>query len=446
MPDTKLYPVRIHIKNFQSIDDLELDVHGFTCLTGPSNIGKSAIIRATSSAILNNPVTNAVRKGAQFCTVEIGSEGWAFRWEKNDKGINRVFIPPTAEKPLDKLGQTQVPEISKMGFSSIEVGDDEIQPWYAPQFQAKGCGPLFLLDQSGPRVTDFLSEVSRLTQLQDAIVLAARGKRSSTDKAKAKSEEAAGVKTKLARVGALDTLLRLGSDLEEQAKSIEDYERKIATGEAFVVKRADVERVISLLEKVDDLRVPRDHCGDLVKKVQQLYLFCFQLESAAMKVRAVHAITKLQTPDEPTEEMKKLRELSKFAAVGSLKQSVSVLEDVSQVKVPDLKKLKTDVDKLRDTAGYAVQIRSLQASVALLEGEVKIPSALEEVKKLQEIVEFARLSKELSSEVRNLEKDLDAVSQELAQIEAEIAAIPSCPTCNRPLSQQHTGKHKRPAA
>ena len=438
----KLHPVKVHIKNFQSIDDLEIEVQGFTCITGPSNIGKSALVRATSSAILNNPVVNMVRKGTQFCTVEVASEEWGFKWEKNDKGINRVYIPPNNITAQDKIGQTQVADIVKMGFGSVEIGDDEIQPWFAPQFE-----PLFLLNQSGPRVTDFLSEVSRLTKLQDAIILAARGKRASTDKAKVKSEEAFGIKTKLAKVSGFDTLEKLGSDLDEQAKSIEEYEARIALGESFAAQRKESERVIGLLEKIEGLKSPRDYCGELVKKIQELYQFCFQLEAAAVKIRRVHPITTIKIPDELTSEVNQFREVQKFAKIVPLRQSVKILEDVSKVKVPDAKKLKVEVDKLRQMSGFAIQIQALQTSVALLDQDIPIPTVpFKELEKLQFLISFDQQTKGLQAEISEMESQLTKARQELADVEAEIASIPSCPSCNRPLNAQHTGKHKKVSA
>lgn len=49
MTTDKIKPVKVSIKNFQSVSDIEFEIHGFTCITGPTNIGKSAIIRAISS-------------------------------------------------------------------------------------------------------------------------------------------------------------------------------------------------------------------------------------------------------------------------------------------------------------------------------------------------------------------------------------------------------------
>jgi hypothetical protein len=441
----KLHPVKIHIQNFQSIDDLEIEVHGFTCITGPSNIGKSAIVRATSSAILNNPVVGMVRKGAQFCTVEISSEGWGFKWEKNDKGVNRVWLPGK-DKPLDKLGQVQVKEISQMGFGSIEVGDDEIQPWFAPQFQAKGCGPLFLLDQSGPRVTDFLSEVSRLTILQDAIVLAARGKRAATDQAKNKHEEAVNLKTMLARVGALDTLEKLGRDLEEQASSIEQYEERIALGEALLAKRVEAERVIQLLEKVEDLKIPKDVVAEPIQKFRDVYRFCSQLEQSAAKVRDVRDVIKVKVPDLLDEEIGQLRTLQRFAQIEPLRQSVKLLEDLPKVKIPDPKKLRAEVEKLSEMTEFATRIEAARASVALLDQDVPTPADIEEIKRLRQLLDFDQRLQEAAADVMAAEAQVKQNDADLEKIEKDIAAIPACPTCHRPWSLEHTGRHKKLSA
>ncbi len=433
---TKLNPVKINIKNFQSIRDLEVEVHGFTCITGPTNIGKSAIVRAASSAILNNPVGGMVKKGESFCSVELGSDGWGFKWEKNDKGVNRVWIPGK-DKPLDKIGQTQVSEISSMGFSSIEIGDDEIQPWLSPQFQTKGAGPLFLLDQSGPRITDFLSEVSRLTVLQDAIVGAARGKRAATDQAKLKSEEIAELQEKLSKIVALDNLERINQDLSDQSDSIKEYEQKIKTGEELIARRREAERVIANLEPVESVKAPRDNCKDLIQKLKDLFSFCYQLESCASRVRDMRDVAKLKVPDDFSEDMKKLRELKKFAIVGPLRQSVNTISGISKVKVPDTKGLKESVDKLQQVSQFANRISSLQASVDLLDQELKVPDLILEVERLRGLSASASQIKGLQIDIANLESELESVQANIGQVDAEIAKIPSCPTCKRPVAPNH---------
>ena len=125
----ELQPVKVGIKCFQSIDVLDFEVFGFTAITGRSNIGKSAIMRAISRSIMNDPVINMVRRGEKFVTVELNSDKWGYKWEKGDgNGINRYTI---GDRILDKTGQNQLLEIKEMGFGSIRIGDDDIHPWWA---------------------------------------------------------------------------------------------------------------------------------------------------------------------------------------------------------------------------------------------------------------------------------------------------------------------------
>ena len=165
-------PIEVRIQNFQSIKDVSFRIHGFTTITGKTNIGKSAIVRAIAKSILNAPVTNMVRHGEKFCEVELHSEGWGFRWQKAEKGVNRYYIDGK-ENPLDSVGRGQVQEIADFGFGSIKIGESKyLYPWYASQFD-----PIFLLNQSGPAITDFISEVSRLDILQNGIVICNKKKK-----------------------------------------------------------------------------------------------------------------------------------------------------------------------------------------------------------------------------------------------------------------------------
>ena len=224
---TELTPVKIRISGFQSLADVEIEVHGFTCVTGPSNIGKSAIIRAISGSLLNSPVTGMVRKGEKHCTVSVEAEGWGYKWEKGEKGINRYWMPGS-DKPLDKVGAGQIDEVANMGFQSVRIGNKVVQPWFAHQFE-----PLFLMNQSGPAITDFISEVSRLKVLQDAVIINARGRRRALDKAKLHEESVTELQGKDAAVGQLDNLLKVEKDLEAQLASLQEWEGRARRGQEF---------------------------------------------------------------------------------------------------------------------------------------------------------------------------------------------------------------------
>lgn len=390
-------PVRIKIQNFQSIEEVTIDVDGFTCITGPTNVGKSAIIRAISSAILNNPVGGMVRKGASFCSVELQSKDWGFKWEKNDKGVNRVWLPGK-DKPLDKLGQTQVLEVAKMGFISIQVGDDEVQPWFAPQFQSKGRGPLFLLDQSGPRVTDFISEVSRLTVLQDAIVLASRGKRRLNDAAKSKSEEANKLKETLTRLSGIESLIGLVSDLDGQYRSIEEYEKKIEIGEKILRKVAQHREIMEVLDKAPNISIPKDNCKDLIQKMRTLGYHWRSLNSAAQRVIVVRG---------------------------------------QPVQVPEGVEAKQSIEKLKKISAISSRMRTLKAASTLFDATVNIPSPPSGIHELRKLSVFSRKIQALRQEIKSMDQKMESIQSQLSEVQFEIESIPSCPTCLRPMSPEH---------
>ncbi len=216
-----LKPIWIKITNFQSIDSLEFEIRGFTCITGKSNVGKSAIVRAIKGSLLNDPVTSSLRKGTKFCTVIQKSEDWSLRWEKGS-GVSRYFIPFDADQPLDKVGAGQIEPIAKMGFQAIEVGRKASRPWLAKQFES-----LFLLNESGASVTDFISEVSRLQVLQDAISISNKSKKKANEELKVRSSDLVGLRERVQKVEGVANLEKVSREIEQQAESIRDYEKKI---------------------------------------------------------------------------------------------------------------------------------------------------------------------------------------------------------------------------
>lgn len=373
-----LSPVRIKISNFQSIEHVDFEVRGFTCITGKTNIGKSALMRAISSSILNDPVVGKVRKGTQFCTVDISSADWGFKWEKGERGVNRYTIN---DKVYDKVGQKQIEEIISMGFGSIKVGDQEIQPWWASQFF-----PLFLLDKSGAQVTDFISEVSRLTVLQDAIVLSARGKRQSNDEAKIKSEESDRFKERLSKITELNSLIQLQKELDEQAESIRTYEYRIALGESILQNLEDSASKIRSLSSISSVYLPDDTIGSAIESTSSMHRHWTTLESCAKKVLSLRGITKTITPEAPSSEYDGWILTSKLSKIHDLKKTVDVLKKASTILISDSSELEVLIDGLSTATQHQIRVNTLQKSVNTLSSHVNLPSIPDEIEETSHIV------------------------------------------------------------
>jgi DNA repair exonuclease SbcCD ATPase subunit len=141
---------------------VDLLVEGLTVIVGPSNIGKSALIRAATSAFYGRAGDEFVRKGTSDTSVQIysapkiGGGTIDIEWHKG-KGINKFVIDGVT---YDKVARDVPAHLPKAGYHEIQVGDDYIRPQVSEQFDR-----MFLLDRSGSFVHDVIAQASRLSVL-----------------------------------------------------------------------------------------------------------------------------------------------------------------------------------------------------------------------------------------------------------------------------------------
>lgn len=387
-----LHPINVTIKNFQSISELDFEIYGFTCITGKSNIGKSSIVRAISGALINAPVGGAIRKGAKYCSVSLQSTDWGFIWEKG-AGVNRYHLRDK-DKPLDKVGAGQIDQIANLGFQSVKVGSDKvIYPWLASQFE-----PLFLINQSGPAITDFISEVSRLETLQDAIIINTRNKRRFLEEAKVKTENLDKIRQKEQTLSDLDQLLVVRDELDAQAFSIQQYEDQISNGKILSDKIFDNADKIDRLSKVESVKVPETIEGFI--ELQAIYDHWMKLEKAAKNVIGIRGILAVLVPSVPEE----LEQIQNLATVETLANSIEFL----------------------------------QASVEILSQPVPVPDPEEMPPELLTGWSILTRLEQLKAEETGFRKQLTSIEAELAEVKEQIDAIPVCPTCSRPVILSHS--------
>ena len=146
--------MKVTVKNFQSIKEAELEVNGFTVITGANNSGKTALMRAIKGAFQNTKGTAFVRHGEDRCRVEIEFEDGSFAWEKG-KGKPAYEIDGKVVNP----GKTIPDEVSALGVRPIKAGPaGDVWPQIAPQF----TGQVFLVDKHGSALAEAVAATSKL--------------------------------------------------------------------------------------------------------------------------------------------------------------------------------------------------------------------------------------------------------------------------------------------
>lgn len=389
---SELKPVKIKIVNFQSIEDLEFEVYGFTCITGKSNIGKSAIIRAVSSALMNNSVGGLVRKEASFCSIDVQTDGMDLKWSKGEKVPGKYVLNG---KEYEKVGQKQLPKIEELGFGSVRVGKRDIRPWHASQFK-----PIFLLDDSGPAITEFISEVSRLNVLQDSIILSLRRRKHAIDKIKAKTEDIKKHDEKLAKLKDLDSLIELKEELEEQAKSIRKYEEKVLLGESIKNKLDSIANSIRLISDIADVEISEtDEISELFNGLESAYKCWHKMELAARRVLDIREKGDLEVPD-----------------------SSDLFEYMNNLSAAIL---------------YHEKIEKAKESVNVLSNDVKIPPNNVDPQTLDAMITVNGKIQEDKERIKELESESDELNLEIQFLDIQLEGIPKCPSCDRPIVSDH---------
>lgn len=166
--------IDVTVRDFQSIRAATLVLDGLTVVVGPSDRGKSALLRAIEAALFNRSGTQFVRYGAKSAEVGLAFpvNGTSHRvmWTKG-KDVNRFKVD---EEDYAKAGKIAPEVLKSFGFRDIVIGaklkDDgkleggeTIRPQIAKQFDR-----IFLLDETGSFLNEVLVGLSRLSVLQRA--------------------------------------------------------------------------------------------------------------------------------------------------------------------------------------------------------------------------------------------------------------------------------------
>lgn len=247
-------PVTVRVQNFQSIKDATVVIDGFTVVTGTNNTGKSALMRAIRAAFQNARGTSFIRHGADKCIVEIDfGDGHTLRWEKGrGKGDKPTYII-NGGAPIHP-GQGVPDEVLKMGVRPIVVGKDEVWPQFAPQF----TGQLFLINQPGSVLAEAVSDVDRVSQLNQALRLAESDKRAASAELKVRLiDEEAQVK-ELARFDGIDKVAEDVAEVEQHGQRVLRVSKALEAARDLKDRLDRSRKAVSDLAGVDLVDVPDD--------------------------------------------------------------------------------------------------------------------------------------------------------------------------------------------
>lgn len=242
---------KLKIKNFQSLKDVELELGHITVLCGPSNLGKSAVVRAVDCLVHNNYTEAYMRKGSQSMRVSLEEDGKSIQFNRDGKTSTYTtnFLAPLYEKIAGGVPE----DISKfLNMEPLAIDDLSKDLNFSFQFD----GP-FLLDSSGFDVGKILG---RLIQLE-SVVGATR---------------------------------QISNDSVSIKREIEHTIRSISEDELYLKENAHILQKKELADKLRDLsaecKVKEEKLTELDRLLNQVTILSNELETLSAKINALSEV------------------------------------------------------------------------------------------------------------------------------------------------------------
>ena len=402
--------IKVRIQNFQSIEDAEVEIDGFTVITGPNNSGKSAVMRAIRGVFTNAPAGPLVRHGAKNLSVGIVfPDGTDLIWEKGGK-VNRYTLNG---KELNSVGRGVPAEVAALGVAEIKAGSDRLWPQIAEQF----TGSLFLVNRPGSVVAEALSDVDRVGTLTEALRLAESDRRSCSSELKVRRKDLQAHREQAAFYEGLDEVLATVNSLEDRRTQLDKDETEVTTLGALSFQwdttSAEVRRYVGFEEvvipSVEDTEGAVGLRNDLSEamSLQHRYVEAKGVAEATAGFDGV--LGRLPTLKDQQDDTAAIREeLIATRELTSRWNRLKAEADSYGVPIPPIP-VADKADKLR------------QALEVVEEYKIEVTEAADRVAKLD--IHF----EEIGSEIQEAQREVDIL----------LGSRGVCPTCNTVCVMQH---------
>lgn len=290
------YLKRVTIENFQSIKNAVLDLSpAITTITGKTDHGKSAMLRALRSLFFNQQGSGFITFGQVKSKVEGDFEGSSVVWEKGEKVNRYILTVDGVEKVFDKVGRN-VPEevIAFTQIRDIDFEEDKLRVNFADQFD-----PPFLLWESGIKASKILGSLTNLDMIYLALGNCSRDLKRDKASSKDLEERISGKKDQLVSYEGVD---KENQFLKEIKVDLSELRTK-------TVKLASVSEINQGLQRLNKLKKDKQ---ELLRDKKDRNIDLTEIKS---KILRYQEITKLR---EEFERLNKSREISQERLGGRL--------------------------------------------------------------------------------------------------------------------------------
>lgn len=207
--------LKISLENIQAIEEASIEVSGFTGIVGRSNIGKSALIRGMMAALSNKAPKSIFREGTKESKIKIDDDQNNIHIEWRRSGVTSLNEYVINGEKHTKVGKEPPAQIPEWGFKPVKINDESLDIQFARQHLY-----LFLLNQSGGFVADFISKITKADILTGAMKDCESDIRKNSDSIKHADKEIEKLAEELKRFVDIDYYLERSKNFLEEKESL----------------------------------------------------------------------------------------------------------------------------------------------------------------------------------------------------------------------------------
>jgi energy-coupling factor transporter ATP-binding protein EcfA2 len=426
------------VRGFQSLlEPISIDIDGYTCITGDSNQGKSALIRALKALVTNKVGDSFINNKSSECQVAIETETDIVLWEKS-KSSSRYTIN---SEEYTKLGRNTPEALARLGIFEIKT-QDKGKHW--PQIHSQNDSN-FIISEQSPTVTSELVGAS-----QETIVLMKATKLAKDDQSTLKGEisllesQLSSVKDIKALIDPFETLLKVRGDLIDQLEIlIEALSQKVL-------------KFKELLHSYELGKLTLDVFNDLreVSPNPPSSKFLADLTELTTSYKFSKKVSQIEVPETvPSFDDRKKDRISRLTSIkigfDTSTEVITTLQTIPEALFTDPQR---KLDNLVSISRMYDRVVNTQSRIDLL----KIPSTVPNPPQLDKIRQMSRLkeefqfsAKEISSiddEENDLLLQLEEIRIQIQEILNVLKTIDYCTYCGSTLKQgsllTHYGEHQ----
>ncbi len=248
--------LKIEIKDFQSIKHAVIEVPpGITIITGKTNQGKSAVIRAIDSALFNMGDDSMVRGGKRYSGVSLDNGKHKMVFCRDSQGKNEKTAYQFDDGPTQKkVGRSQLPEVAQMfNIRDVRMQNNtkmKINFWY------QNDKP-FLMDKTSGQLYEFLSLSScdKYTKILKKMIVDMK-------------VQEADINNITTEIDTLKVINNRKTDFIQKNEGFDDLYVRVITADQ---EDKELIALFNILKRTQELRNRMSSCSDRLKKVSERY-------------------------------------------------------------------------------------------------------------------------------------------------------------------------------